>query len=248
MHTVTPALIITLVLSIGLGHAHHGASGADSDPPATLVSTADGRPAHEPTAAPRADDRPAVQITGAGATDVAVVESAVGAYAAHGLALPDLEFHFHDSSDGCNGHQGRYRQVGDRNIVDLCQVNEFLVLHEIGHAWTRVNLDDRARDRFVELTGLPSWAGADDAWHKRGIEVAANALAHGLLSEPLRPGGERARELDQFRVLTGRASSRTVAPIDGDVELTDDERQTRRDFAAWRLGSAGAERPASNSG
>lgn len=229
------ALISILALAIGLDVAPRTTPG--------IVAETALAPAAAPVAAAPVRTQPAVRTIGGGPAEQALVEAAVEAFEEHGLALPDLEVRFHDSSEGCNGHQGRFREIDGRGVIDLCQVSEFLVLHEIGHAWTHVNMDAAEQARFAELTGSPSWAAAADAWHKRGTEVAANAIAHGLLSTPLDSPDQRARELGQFTALTGLASPRATAAAEvppTEATLATDELQHRSAYAAWQASGAGA--------
>jgi hypothetical protein len=224
MHTVLRILITVLALTTGF------ADPGLFDAPDTVA------------AGPHASASlaPQVKVTGAAAAADATVGLAVAAFVDNGLALPDLDIRFHDDKRGCKGNQGLFKVVDGIGVIDLCSSSEFVILHEIGHAWARLNLDDHDRDAFVELVDSPAWSGHDHAWHKRGTEVAANTLAHGLLSEPLESRSHRARELDRFAVLTGIESPRLAAFDDADLpgtELLDDERQNLGAYAAWRAGS-----------
>lgn len=111
-----------------------------------------------------------------------------------------------------------FHRNGDKPIIDLCFQREFLALHELGHAWERFNLDDEARDRFRELVGSPPWRKSDIAHNRQGVEIAANTLAHGLLSEPVQPGQHRDREFARFEVLTGSQSPRLAEIPPRDLE------------------------------
>lgn len=245
MHTVIRILITALTFTIGFADTDlvdpadtlRTVVAADPvDPPRTVV-TAD---AVAPGPQASASLAPQVSVTGADPASEAMVDLAVAAFVDNGLALPDLDIRVHDDKRGCKGNQGLFKMGDGIGVVDICFPSEFLVLHEIGHAWARLNLDDHDREAFVALVDAPAWAGADHAWHDRGTEIAANTLAHGLLSEPLDSRGHRARELERFTALTGIESPRLAAFENADLpttELTDAERQNLESYAAWRSGS-----------
>jgi hypothetical protein len=68
-------------------------------------------------------------------------------------------------------------------------------------------LDDEDRVAFLHATGFDSWQSTDTPWSRRGVERAADAIAHGLLSAPLAVGADggngREREFARFELLTG---------------------------------------------
>lgn len=81
------------------------------------------------------------------------------------------------------------------------------VLHELGHAWLSANLTSAVRDDFLHRASLRAWTSAPE-WGDRGVELAAETLAWGLVDEPYevrRPLGtwECAELADLFEVLTG---------------------------------------------
>jgi len=151
---------------------------------------------------------PSVTFAGGSPSERTTVVEAVDRYVAAGLALPDLSINIHTNQTGCADKQGLFRAGEGEGVIDLCFDREFLVLHELGHAWVQFNLEELARETFLLLTEAPSWSSSDTAWHRRGSEIAANALAHGLLSVQLESVQQRTREFAQFRALTGRASPR----------------------------------------
>jgi hypothetical protein len=156
---------------------------------------------------------PSVSITGGTPDRRQTVVDAVERYLAVGLALPDLDVHLHVDGTGCAGKQGRFHANGDIGVVDLCFPGEFLALHELGHAWEHFNIDDQTRARFEALTGATTWRSSEVVWRRRGIEQAANALAHGLLSAPLLPNQDRSVEFARFEFLTGIPSPRLTENV-----------------------------------
>jgi hypothetical protein len=172
-----------------------------------------------------------------------IVTAAVARYSSEGLALPDLTVRIHDGNPGCEGLQGLFRAVGSTGVIDLCYPGEFLALHELGHAWEHFNLEDDDRRRFQQLTGSTSWRSADVVWRKRGCELAANALAHGLLSAPLASAQFRERELSLFTALTGITSPRlselqTTTTTATSRTLTADQMERLAAYAEWRSRSS----------
>lgn len=84
-----------------------------------------------------------------------------------------------------------------------------LVVHELAHAWMVEHVDAREKDAFLRLHGLSTWDDEAMAWSGRGIEVAAETLAWGLMAEPyglfLSVDPDCERLAAGFEVLTGRA-------------------------------------------
>lgn len=80
-------------------------------------------------------------------------------------------------------------------------------LHELGHLWESANLDDQAREAFLDIRGLESWSDRTIDWSLRGEEHAAEIFAWGLMDElvPLsRLDRTSCAELSAaFRMLTG---------------------------------------------
>jgi hypothetical protein len=141
------------------------------------------------------------------------IADAEAAFLAAGLELPGLEIHVHENYAGCDGLAGQFNRDGSGLRVDFCSGNSFTVLHEFAHAWEYHNVDDVARDRLLELHGLESWRSRDIPWAERGVEVAAETIAKGLLERAFPQWQCEEVELlaEGFRLLTGRSSPRFVA-------------------------------------
>jgi hypothetical protein len=148
------------------------------------------------------DERPREQVADADA-----------AFRVAGLELPGLEIHVHESYAGCDGHAGQFNRDGSGLRVDFCSGNSFTVLHEFAHAWEYHNVDDTTRNALVEMHGLETWRSSEVPWAERGVEVAAETIAKGLLKRAFPEWQcEEIELLDQgFRLLTGRSSPRFVA-------------------------------------
>ena len=141
------------------------------------------------------------------------IADADAAFRIAGLKLPGLEIHVHENYEGCDGFAGQFSRDGSGLRVDFCSGNSFTVLHEFAHAWEYHNVDDMTRDALLEMHGLEAWRGRDIPWEERGVEVAAETIAKGLLKRAFPEWQcEEVELLDRgFRLLTGRSSPRFVA-------------------------------------
>jgi hypothetical protein len=92
-------------------------------------------------------------------------------------------------------------------------VSRSTLLHELGHVWTQQNLDDAARERFLEFRGLEQWTGPGLERDASGSEHAAEIISWGLMDEPTwgarLPDSECAVLAEAFRLLTGVTPLRT---------------------------------------
>ena len=181
---------------------------------------------------------PAVSVVGGSPEARRMALDAVDRFVATGLALPDIEFRFHDDFAGCNNNQGMFQRDGDHGTIELCTDQEFLALHEISHAWARFTLNDNDRAAFVELAGAHAWQGADIAHHLRGTEIAADSISYALLSH--RGVALAARPLELFEALTGIESPRIAektaddAAAQADTPPDNNQHSGMAAYAAWQ--------------
>lgn len=109
-----------------------------------------------------------------------------------GLAAPTRVVpSFHDSIEACNGNLGLSTVEDGVARVRVCWshedpgvellLQEQALMHELAHAWAKINLDDARRDAFVEFSGSASWDLAADSWNARGTERAADLVTWALL-------------------------------------------------------------------
>ena len=129
--------------------------------------------------------------------------------------LPPLEIRIHEG-DGCRGHSGLFRTGTERWQIDICEVTPWVILHELGHAWTALHLTDQQRLEYSRRWGLESWHDPDTPWRLRGAERAADTIAWGLLEELVGchlPDGPIAHRLQAFRQLTAVDSERVRCTV-----------------------------------
>jgi hypothetical protein len=115
-----------------------------------------------------------------------MAEWAVARYAEAGLDLPQLVVRFSGRDlSNCGGAPGRVYLDRDPIEVRMCWNSEFVLLHELAHAWEAHNVPAAKHEPFMAMrNGVVSWAGLDVAWDERGREHAANVVAWGLLEDP----------------------------------------------------------------
>ena len=115
-----------------------------------------------------------------------MAEWAIDRYAEAGLNLPQLVIRFpgRDLSH-CDGAPGRVYLDHDPIEVRMCWNSEFVLLHELAHAWEAHNVPTGNHEPFMDMRdGVLSWASLDVEWSERGREHAANVIAWGLLEDP----------------------------------------------------------------
>jgi len=113
--------------------------------------------------------------------EITAIESALDKFDAAGWPLDNLEIRT-GGEDGCGGNAGvRYLEEG-YDVVEICTQAEWTLLHELGHVWAAMYLDDDQRAEWVAMRGLDSWRDADK-WEDRGTEQLADIVAFGLFDE-----------------------------------------------------------------
>jgi hypothetical protein len=124
--------------------------------------------------------------------DVSLAQWALYRFDQAGLVLPAVLMAFHDEETSCHGHNG-YFHPGSPHRIDICGFNwdRFLVtprkviLHELAHVWVHENLDQDARQQFLDLRGLEVWQDSHAQWAEQGQEHAAEIMAWGLMDEEI---------------------------------------------------------------
>lgn len=176
--------------------------------PAPIAPAAPAGPEESAGTNPPAPDAPG--IYGADAELTAEIESAMARFDSAGLTLPELRIYAHATNEGCQGHIGLFNGDQSGNRIDLCVRTEYLILHELAHAWEHHFMTESTREAFLDHTGLTTWNHIETDWDERGIEAAAQAIAWGLLDTPITNADAFPEELHQFELLTGIASPRVA--------------------------------------
>lgn len=149
-------------------------------------------------------------VTGGTPPERVIVLEAIARFSALPGEMPPLQVRIFGKS-GCGGLSGVFRGGTDIWQVDICDVTRWVILHEMGHAWTALHLTQQQRSRFVERWGLETWNSRETPWRLRGAEHAADTIAWGLVDESIgchSSDGPIARRLLAFRQLTGVDSQR----------------------------------------
>lgn len=152
-------------------------------------------------------------VTGLSIEQIEIVSWALALFADAELALPPIDFVGHDATGPCFDRAAAHTHASGRSRIDICTtmgrpVAEFLVLHEIAHAWDRRSLTADTRAAFLELRDLTEWRNDDPArWHHRGAEHAAEIIMWGLMDRPVQvvrvAAASCAQLLAGYRLLTG---------------------------------------------
>lgn len=147
------------------------------------------------------------------------VARSVGLFEQAGLRLPPLVVRV-GSPGGCSGRVAVHLHRDGISEIELCETGttglEHILLHELGHAWVALNLDDEARQRFQEERGWEHWNHHSDDWNDRGTEQAAEVIKWGVNDRvaPILIEHDGCDDLaTSYRILTGvdPIQPRTVA-------------------------------------
>jgi hypothetical protein len=176
-------------------------------------------------ARPPAADPDRSTLSGFGTAQAALITWATDLFDQAALPLPPVDFIHSETTDLCSTREGLHRRTGDRSEIVICTDEagpraEFLVLHELAHAWDRHFLTDERRDAFLELRHLSVWQGPDpERWDEYGAEQAAEIVVWALMDRPIWPARityESCADLRAaYETLTGSA------PLHGFTEYCD---------------------------
>ena len=154
-----------------------------------------------------------ITFTAIPSAQVELFEWALSLYDDAGLDLPPIDVVGHRTAAPCLGRSGSHRFEAGRSRIDVCTDEagpreEFLVLHELAHAWDRQSLTPERRAAFLALRGLREWRNDDpERWIERGAEHAAEIMVWGLIDRAVRivrlEANSCADLLAGYRVLTG---------------------------------------------
>lgn len=147
-------------------------------------------------------------LINANTEQTATVAESISLFEAANLELPPLQIEFHDTAEGCKGHEGFYRPVtAERpaltDRIDICNRLTVILLHELAHAWKHHNLDSETKDAFTAHWGLDDWNDKTDAHGDRGVERAAHTIAFTLNQSEPTVSESILRYICDYELLTG---------------------------------------------
>ena len=99
---------------------------------------------------------------------------AIEKFAAAGWEIENTEIRW--SEDECDGAVGFHAEERGHHVVVMCTDAEWTLLHELGHVWSDLYLDDEARDEWLERRGLDSWH--EGPYDERGTEQETHDHHH----------------------------------------------------------------------
>ncbi|MGB5755787.1 MAG: hypothetical protein WBM50_02630 [Acidimicrobiales bacterium] len=135
------------------------------------------------------------------------------AFSNAGLALPPVEVRFSDHEGRCHGHVGYFRASTESWQILICSELDFVVYHELAHAWLKASLTAEDRERYLAHRGLESWNSPRVEWRHRGFEDAAFIIQQNVMPRTSQPAleGEWKERVQAYELLTGRASPLVAA-------------------------------------
>ncbi len=182
-----------------------------------------GAPAAVP--APRGGSSPAPAAIGATSSSALTPsEEDLVTWARHrfslvGFELPVVDVAFHDDTEPCGGHTGRFRGDSKHRQIEVCVPDrgtfashlqrQRTLVHELAHAWDHANLDRRDRAELLGILDASDWYAPEFEWEERGVERFAETIVWGLYDQLRRPTlidvpcGELHAD---FRAITGFAA------------------------------------------
>lgn len=117
-----------------------------------------------------------------------VVQSAVARFEAAGLHLPLTHLRQVSFGERCRP-RGKAMDTWPVKVAEICVVHEEVVVHELAHVWTFVNLNDEERLDFAVRRGTPTWRSREHPWMDRASEHAADIMTWYLYWSDTEDGG-----------------------------------------------------------
>ena len=174
----TIAAAITATIAVAL--APQIASSATVETAAVPAVHDHGHIHHEPVVAlpevEAADIIDGVRIIADTAARTEMASEAIEKFAAAGWSLTNTEIRWSD--DACDGAVGFHAEERGHHVIVMCADSEWTMLHELGHVWAALHLDEVGEAEWVDRRGLNSWH--EGPYHERGTEQAAQVIAFGL--------------------------------------------------------------------
>lgn len=163
-----------------------------------------------------------VTISGFDAEQTSLIESALARFDVAQLDLPRVHIRFSKGADECT-RRGRAAETWPVALMEVCVVNEAVVLHELSHVWAFGHLDGGDRDAWNQRRGTPTWRSRDHPWHSRGAEHAADILTWYLYwADLVAPQGRIAGDLGPDRFLADIEWLLHTAEADAALVVYDD--------------------------
>lgn len=157
-------------------------------------------------------------VHGASVTQGHRVDEAARRFRANGLTIPPLTVIFHEDQGPCRDHLGLFLRSTDPWEVHVCSDSvEFVLEHELAHAWAAHNLTDAQRTAFMDVGSYKTWNDKSYPWNERGTEGAAVVIQQGISGLPLPPvlsGKVKNLHVTGYQILTGAPSPRYVTWLD----------------------------------
>ncbi len=155
---------------------------------------------------PRAWVHPHVETTGGDPTRLISTDAALARFSRNGLLLPDLSIQFADDRERCKGHLGLFTRGTTPWQITVCSRLEFVITHELAHAWIETHVDEPTRREYLAFRGLEAWTGVDLAWSRRGVEDAAFVIQQNLMATQSARSAIWTDRMLAYELLTGNPS------------------------------------------
>ena len=152
-----------------------------------------------------------------------VVDWTRGRFDKAGLELPDIAVWFDPTRELCRNNEGLYHRGPDGiHQVFVCTRDSDTfaaelerrrtLLHEFGHVWDTVNLDDEQRGQLSYLLGTSDWYDQEAEWSDRGVERFAESFVLTLLDQPARQLKVDTRCADLVAAFTAATAAVPLGP------------------------------------
>lgn len=154
---------------------------------------------------------PRIEVSGGGEAELSRLGEALDRFSSRGMRLPDLEVRFANDDAECNGHLGLFQKSHSPWRLLVCSDLEFVLTHELAHAWDAANLSPSDRDHYLAFRGLESWSSPEHSWKDRGEEDAAFVMTKVLMAgEKLPDSQARTELLSAFDLLTNSSGPNSL--------------------------------------
>ena len=161
----------------------------------TAVPSGSSAPADETNVPARVDKRgdphqetsikPDVELVGGTTKQRRWLAEALNRFGQYGFALPDMTVQFvnGDNDSLCDGYLGLFKPDLSSPVLLVCSDLEFVVAHELAHAWLWANLDTTDRKTYADHRNFSTWNDKNARWADRAAEDAAFVIQQTLMIE-----------------------------------------------------------------